>query len=399
MVATSQISAAAVSVKQPRFHQLDAIRGVAALAVVLSHFSSVMASDPAGNIDGLNKALAYFMLTPLGGLLIGLPAVLLFFVLSGFALTKMLQNSRDGYVGYAVKRVARIWPPYLLAIALSVVFIATLGWPTGEHVSGWVSKITGHPLSGKDVIDHVLLLGAFEPHYNFVAWTLVYEMRISLLFPLIYMTLLRWGPSKALSIYGAVSLTCVALHYFAKSQGYLPLANWALTGHYVLFFVVGGLIALHLAAIARWYQARSNIARFALLALIIVSYTYPPQIRDLGGVFAKFPMILTHWMILPSVALVVIMAITSPKIEALLLHQPLQWLGKVSYSLYLFHPLVLFFMVRHLSDNFQVLNAALLGVAMSLVVAALAYRWAELPSQKMGRVLADILRRRNAVPD
>lgn len=399
MISTSQNSAAAVAIKQPRFHQLDAIRGVAALAVVLSHFSSVMASDPVGNIDGLNKALAYFMLTPLGGLLIGLPAVLLFFVLSGFALTKMLQGSRDSYFGYAVKRVARIWPPYLLSIAFSVLFIATLGWPTGEHVGGWVSRIIGHPLSTKDVIDHVLLLGAFDPHYNFVAWTLVYEMRISLLFPLIFMTLLRWEPKKTLCIYGAISLVSVALHYFAKSQGYLPLANWALTGHYALFFVVGGLIALHLAAIARWYSAHSTMARFFLLALIIVSYTYPPQIRDLGGIFAKFPMVLTHWAILPGVALVVIMAITSPKAEAVLLHRTLQWLGKVSYSLYLFHPLVLFFMVWQLSDDFHVVHAALLGVLASLLVAAIAYRWVELPSQKMGRVLADLLRKRKPLID
>lgn len=395
----SQNSASAIPVKQPRFHQLDAIRGVAALAVVLSHFSSVMSSDPVANIDWLNKALGYFMLTPLGGLLIGLPAVLLFFVLSGFALTKMLQGSRDSYLGYAVKRVARIWPPYLLSIALSVFFIATLGWPTGEHVGGWVSKIIGHPLSSKDVIDHVLLLGAFDPHYNFVAWTLVYEMRISLLFPLIYMTLLRWGPKRTLYTYGAISFASVVLHYFAKSQGYLPLANWALTGHYALFFVVGGLIALHLAAIARWYSARSNMVRFFLLAVIIVSYTYPPQIRDLGGVFEKFPMVLTHWIILPSVALVVIMAITSPKVEAVLMHRTLQWLGKVSYSLYLFHPLVLFLMVFMLTDGFPILAAALLGVILSLLVAGVAYKWVELPSQRMGRTFGEFLKKRKPLVD
>lgn len=398
MVATSHISSAAVSVKQPRFHQLDAIRGVAALAVVLSHFSSVMASDPVGNIDGLNKALTYFMLTPLGGLLIGLPAVLLFFVLSGFALTKMLQGSRDSYTGYAVKRVARIWPPYLLSIALSVIFISTLGWPSGEHVGGWVSKIIGHPLSTQDVIDHILLLGAFDPHYNFVAWTLVYEMRISLLFPLIYMTLLRWSPRQALLIYGVISFLAVALHYFAKSRGYLPLANWVLTAHYVLFFVVGGLIALHLDSVIDWYRKRSAMMQLFLVVLVILSYTYPPQIRDLGGALARFPMILTHWMILPGVALVVVMSIASPKFESLLMRKTLQWLGKVSYSLYLFHPLVLFLMVWMLSDNFPVLAAALLGVAGSLIVAAFAYRWAELPSQKMGRTFADFLKRR-PVPD
>lgn len=393
MLPTSQIGASAAPLKQPRFHQLDAIRGVAALAVVLSHFSSVMSSDPVGNIDGLNKALSYFMLSPLGGILTGLPAVLLFFVLSGFALTKMLQGARDTYVAYAVKRVARIWPPYVLAITVSILFISTLGWPAGEHVGGWVSKIVGHPLSKNDVIDHMLLIGAFDPHYNFVAWTLVYEMRISLLFPLIYMTLLRWSPKKALGIYGAVSFMSVALHYYAKSQEYLPLANWALTGHYVLFFVVGGLVALHLSEINRWYQERTTGFKYGLLLLVIASYTYPPHIRHLGGAFEKFPMVLTHWMILPGVALVVIMAITSRKADSLLMHSLLQWLGKVSYSLYLFHPLVLFFMVGQISDDFSVLYAALIGVMASLAVAALAYRWVELPSQRAGRVLADLLRK------
>lgn len=380
--------------KQARFHQLDAIRGVAALAVVLSHFASVMASDPVGNVEQVNQAVRYLMLSPLGGVLIGLPAVLLFFVLSGFALTKMLQSSRDNYMGYAIKRIARIWPPYLLSIGLSIIYIMTLGWPTGAHVGGWVSKIIGYPLTANDVLDHVLLLGVFEPHYNFVAWTLVYEMRISLLFPLIFVTLLRWRPKQALLIYGALSFFSVALHYGAKSQGHAALANLALTGHYILFFVIGGLIALHVVAIIRWYDSLSSRQRLLLLLLAILSYTYPPQIRDIGGVFSKFPMVTAHWLILPGVTLLVVMAITSEKIKNGLMQPVLQWLGKISYSLYLFHPLILFFMVDMVGYDFNVLSASLLGIAISLFFAALAYKWVELPSQRMGRGFADSLRPR-----
>lgn len=378
----------AIAQKSSRFHQLDAVRGLAALAVVLSHFVAVMDSDPVFGIPALTKMLGQIKVSPAGGMLLGLPAVLLFFVLSGFALTKMLQGSKDGYGGYVVKRIARIWPPYLVSILLCVTLVAVAGWPTGVHVGGWLDHVTGHPVIMSDLIDHVLLLGAFETHYNFVAWTLVYEMRISLMFPLIYASLLRWAPRSVLLFYGGLSVLSVGLHYYAKSHSHPDLANWFATGHYALFFAIGGLIALNDKAISNWYASRSVGMKILLLLVIVMSYTYPSHIRALGGKFSQFPMLLTHWMILPSTFFIVAAAVASTTAKSILIHPSLLWLGKVSYSLYLFHALVLFFVTRFVSDTLGVLPAAILGILLSLIVASLANKWIEIPSQKLGRFMA-----------
>ena len=111
-----------------RFHELDALRGVAALAVVFSHCIVIILQD-ATLAEGLLKdALRTVKYSPLGWAVAGLPAVLLFFTLSGFVLARMLEGARIAYPGYAVKRIARIWLPYLVSVLLAMLLISTLGW-------------------------------------------------------------------------------------------------------------------------------------------------------------------------------------------------------------------------------------------------------------------------------
>ena len=66
--------------------------------------------------------------TPLTALVSGGTAVRFFFVLSGFVLVlPFLRHPHSPYFPYVVKRICRIYLPYLAAVALAVIAIRILG--------------------------------------------------------------------------------------------------------------------------------------------------------------------------------------------------------------------------------------------------------------------------------
>src|SRR5262245_47699245 len=100
-----------------RIRALDGLRGIAAVTVVVQH---ILSSFPplAAMIDRAPDAdivLLDLDRTPLRLLWTGSEAVILFFVLSGFVLTLQIERFQAGssYVTYIVRRVSRLYVPYL----------------------------------------------------------------------------------------------------------------------------------------------------------------------------------------------------------------------------------------------------------------------------------------------
>src|ERR1700742_3376069 len=86
-----------------RYELLDGVRGVAALTVVLHHIGV-----------GQSVQIGHF-------------AVMIFFVISGYCITASVESCRrssGGFRQFMLKRVRRIYPPYILAIA----FFALTRW-------------------------------------------------------------------------------------------------------------------------------------------------------------------------------------------------------------------------------------------------------------------------------
>jgi len=74
--------------------------------------------------------------------------------------------------------------------------------------------------------------------------------------------------------------------------------------------------------------------------------------------------------------------------------KPLLWLGKVSYSLYLFHPMVLLFCVYYLQGPLTVWGSVILGFCLSLLAAEFFYRTVEKPSIQLGKKIVEKMRAR-----
>lgn len=92
---------------------LDAIRGVAAQAVVIGHTGAIVfAPSTAVTVMGLFASIA----------------VLVFFVLSGYVIAKSVSSEikRTGdfkWLDFAIRRAGRIMPPYMLTIAIVLLFM------------------------------------------------------------------------------------------------------------------------------------------------------------------------------------------------------------------------------------------------------------------------------------
>jgi len=98
--------------KPPRFTELDSLRGLAALTVVFCHFVTAYLNGP---------PFAFLNKFPVRVLLDGHEAVMLFFLLSGFVLSLPYRQRGVEYGSFLVRRVCRIYLPYLGALLIAVL--------------------------------------------------------------------------------------------------------------------------------------------------------------------------------------------------------------------------------------------------------------------------------------
>ena len=92
------------------------------------------------------------------------------------------------------------------------------------------------------IAQHILLVGKYNTDaYNGVIWSLVHEMRISIIFPLILMICLRKTLRCSLLLLFSFSICSVVILFLFRSG--LTLTSYALTLHYTVLFLLGALVA------------------------------------------------------------------------------------------------------------------------------------------------------------
>lgn len=168
-----------------RFVFLDALRGLAALAVVLYH------AYEGGHIAGLAPFLPGWLLTALGH---GSLGVAVFFVLSGFVISHSVEGDRvtPAYFGrFMLRRSLRLDPPYWVAIVLALGFAELAARVLPDQPAPLVTPV--------QLAAHLFYLQEFlrEPEINVVFWTLTYEVQFYLVYVLI-LALTHNDPSQPL---------------------------------------------------------------------------------------------------------------------------------------------------------------------------------------------------------
>lgn len=284
-----------------RLVALDALRGVAILAVLLFHFHR-----PTG-IAPLDAVLA-----PFGAM--GWAGVDLFFVLSGYlvggiVLAQGASPAGFGWRRFLIRRAFRLWPVlylYLLALLL-VGYDAGRLWPAFLHLQNYADHGPSH------------------------LWSLAVEEHFYLAAAFVLPGLARAGPGRVFAVLAAVIATVTVLRIGALALGEPPRhAQWQTQ------FRADALAAGVLLAALRHYRpalfARLARPRIALLAVAAAGYAW----------LASDPAEVTRWGIGLTVAwtasaALVLAAAGSRSADPVLPMVALARLGLIAYPLYVWH--------------------------------------------------------------
>ena len=174
------------SLQTTRLRSVDALRGIAALGVVLyhaiDHTDKVLPPNPLRYPMKLIQFLSSF----------GYIGVFLFFVISGFCIHLQWCRSRSmneeqsvAFSKFWKRRIRRLYPPYLIAL---VLFLGLTALTVGISVSRFFIY---------DVAMHLLMLHNLDPRtcysINGVFWTLAIEEQLYLAYFLLLFLRKRWG--------------------------------------------------------------------------------------------------------------------------------------------------------------------------------------------------------------
>lgn len=370
-----------------RFVALDSLRGIAALAVVFYH-SMLVFPGLHGILDG--RGIPYAVSGDVKALVLTVPpptllwagreAVLLFFVLSGFvlALPFMAEGRRTpGYLAFAVKRLVRLLVPCAVVALLLAALVPAIGPEPRPELSEWVNDAWNEAVTLGLVFGHATLLSG-DYSLNSPMWTLHYELRISLLFPLL--VLLAGAGTAALGAAAVAGvLVCLAEMKFLGTGALTTLL-------FVPHFALGTLLARHRREVAAGIAGLATGARVGLWLVCYVLLTFR-WLAPAGGLVCDL-------MNGAGAALLIAFVLGSHRVQAVLEAGPWPWLGAISYSLYLVHVPILLSALHLAPPGVPPWLVAVGAPLASLLAGTALHRLVERPSIDLGRRAASWLEAR-----
>ncbi len=313
----------------------------------------------------------------------GMVGVDAFFVISGFVITGLLlrERQRNGstkLLPFYARRARRILPAALLVIVVSLIATALLR-DHGTLVevasdSRWTAVFLAN-FHFAQVLPNVF---STHPQNLLHYWSLAVEEQFYLVYPTFFIIMVvlvrRWSIATRLGI-GLSAIIGVSLYVSVTTSQVgvfhaydLPFARaWELA--------VGCLVAAATAAFQRLPLALAAFITWLGLIGLIVSAMVISVHVSYPGYAALFPVLSTALVIAGG-------AVAPPRgAETVLAAGPMQWIGRRSYSWYLWQPLVFIVaadFVHKIPQQLPIAATAALAV-FSLAVAAASYSWVENP--------------------
>ncbi|MFC4313378.1 acyltransferase family protein [Steroidobacter flavus] len=377
------------STKSQFIAEFEPIRGFAALTVALMHSFFVL--DPLGS-TAMSGAKVVFN---------GFAAVTLFFVLSGVVLGLALDRYSGSFAArwrqFLILRVFRIYPMIVVVTAAICLYLLVHGPAPHPGATEWFNRYYQEPLSWYRALQNFLLINV---SLNPVGWTLMVEMGIAVIFPLLHRVARRGGLLTNLGMLLAlIVLAFLADELRALAPGnrlYVQFCELILPHAYKFYL---GLLLPGLATQRVLDRIGSHATSYfaAVVVVLIGARTAVPMLGGSATLAIVFETLAAGTLLLPFCTW------NSRGFGARLFHSSaIRWLGRISYSFYLWHFIVLYVTATVLFEYWPgpvpgthpvALSALLASVSIAIagVASELSYRYIELRYMDMGRKLSRAL--------
>lgn len=318
-----------------RITELDALRGIAALAVVLYHYTTRYSElFPDSHHSSVSFGLGNF-------------GVNLFFIVSGFVIFMSIHKISSAKE-FVIKRAIRLYPAYIFAVIFTFACVTLYG-------------LEGRQVSILEAILNLTMLQGFIPgveHVDGVYWTLVVELTFYALITFLVLTRLI-KKIEIMAILWLIFSTALKTVNIMVDNRIIHLLDIYSISSYAHLFIAGIMFY-------KIWQSAGKIHYFILLIALLYDYIFFDLTNN----------------IVTSVFFIVFMLMIRGKLTNLSV-KPLLFLGSISFSLYLLHQnigyIIIDFMYSLGITNDIVL---ILPIGISIALAYIVTRYVEQPIQR-----------------
>jgi len=324
-----------------RWPALEGLRGLAILLVFVVHYTSFLKPHMARHGWSLEMAAVTAKA--------GQSGVDLFFVLSGLLIYRICIQEKFEARKYARRRFVRIYPTFLFVFAMYIC--AMLAYPLNNKFA----VTSGHGVLY--ILSNLLLLPGLFPIVPIitVAWSLSYELAYYIAMPILRLGLRlhQWSSLQRFIL----AITAVTLMIVTATLGFGPNLHMIMFLAGILVYELGTGFGAYMSfgAGSLWM----DLLLFAVLISTVFTFGFQEtriwHVATLGAL---------HQRVIDYVGLTIAFSLLvyeclfkRAAAYAIFSWYPLRWLGKISYSFYLFHALILqgcFRALNALLPNYQV---------------------------------------------
>lgn len=303
-----------------RIINIDILRGIAILFVVLFHYTSHYSPEYLLRSDNWSLSIASY----------GWSGVDIFFIVSGYCIAMTIIKTQN-YFEFILRRFARIYPAYVFCGIITLIFYSFFDLP-GREVS-WTTGFMN------------LVFANFIPGINYqyidgVYWALIVELKFYIFFGMIYFTIRSLG--KAIVLWAILS---ILLNIILLVDNKVLIFLTTLTPH-SNFFLIGMIL---------FYSNQKNLFTLSLILILALLNIYVNDRYSGNEIYFIFLVIFTSMMIKNKLRF---------KLDLL------SNIGLVSFSWYLLHNAIGIIIIREINilgyETFSVAIAILTTLMMSI---------------------------------
>lgn len=331
---------------------IDGLRAIAILSVVIFHLNNDLLSGGFVGVD-------------------------IFFVISGFLITKIIireiNNNNFSFTSFYIRRIRRIFPLLFVVLFSCIIFSYLI--LTAEDML-WFGKTLRYSAFQVSNFLFQKNVGYFDPSFDGMlllhTWSLAVEEQFYLIWPIVLFLILKFRKNQNIVFYSLILLSIISLIFSQYLLNNNPKLSFFSLPSRFWELGIGGILAFH-----KIKQPSKNINEaFGVSGIILIIISFFMIDKDhFPGVYALMPCL--------GAALIIFSGHRCQTITTKFLSKKIFiFFGLISYSLYLWHfPIIIFYKEFIAVKDLSIISSLII-FTISVIISCLSYRYIEVPFRR-----------------